>query len=294
MMNPDRNNYERWALDYLEGTLSARECESFERFMAENADLADEIRGLSPLPVLPVENIAYPDARTLLRGGRRIVLRRAGSLLSGAAAASLLVGLFVWADRTVSQGKQELLSQRIVLPTEGMPVEEEASEFAEETSASASDADVSEFAMSVSRERLRPAGGRSLSVGKDKISGTQVAEAVPEVVALPVLSPGMERKIEIKYAENLAVPTEAALSVPRSAFEIPKRNDMKTDDRRGRFAAKSDENGMSQEENGESRNFLSYFLAPLDYIIPIKTYRTENESGIEIASLIRIGNRKTN
>ena len=41
----------------------------------------------------------------------------------------------------------------------------------------------------------------------------------------------------------------------------------------------------------EALRILSSLLAPLDDLLPIKRYSTEDERGIEIASFIRIGNR---
>ena len=46
------------------------------------------------------------------------------------------------------------------------------------------------------------------------------------------------------------------------------------------------------EKSAEPKKFnLISLFAPFDPIIPIKTYRTENEHGIEIASILRIGNK---
>lgn len=50
--------------------------------------------------------------------------------------------------------------------------------------------------------------------------------------------------------------------------------------------------GRASEETATGgMRVLTSILAPLDRIIPIRTYRTENESGVEIISLIRIGNK---
>jgi len=290
-MNPDRSNYEHWALDYLEGTLDASRRESFERFLAAHADLADEIRSLAPLPVLPAERIAYPDPQALLRGGRRIALRRAGSLLSGAAAASLVVGLFVVADRTLSQGRQVLMSQRIELTEERMPAMELQAEVSEEQE--------SPSTVAIALRTETPVSRRSSGLSETSERVPLVAEAsetsvrnVVDMPVAPVLSEGLTHKIEIREAGDRSVASVlSTLSVPREVFVAASENGRRTlETRSGVRASNTDE--TMRTGNADGRSALSALLAPLDCIIPIKTYRTENESGIEIASLIRIGNRK--
>lgn len=291
-MNLDRSNYEQWALDYLEGTLGAAERESFERFLSAHADLAAEIRSLDPLPVLPVERIAYPAARALLRGGRRMALRRAGSLLSGAAAASLFVGLFVVADRTVSQGRERLMSQRIVLPAEEMPPVEIAGASSEEEPQQASPAVLTahRVAVPVSSGRIAPVENRRALLSVVEASETSLRSAAEMPVA-PVLDESLAGRIEIKTAGRSAVPVVSAMSVPPKAFETVSENGRRPL-RATRSVARTADEEQGRTGVGEGRTAISSLLAPLDCIIPIKTYRTENESGIEIASLIRIGNRK--
>ena len=292
-MNPDRSNYEHWALDYLEGTLDASRRESFERFLAAHADLADEIRSLAPLPVLPVEKIAYPDTRTLLRGGRRIALRRVGSLLSGAVAASLVVGVFVVADRTLSEGRRALMSQRIEVTEERMPVIELQAEVSDEQEVPS--------AVATALRTETPVSRRSSVLSERQGSASFVAEAsetyvrnVAEITTVaPVLSEGLAHKIEIRNAaDRSVVPSVSSLSVPREAFVAASANERRSLREIRSAVRTSDADGAFRTGNEESRSALSSLLAPLDRIIPIKTYRTENESGIEIASLIRIGNRK--
>ena len=292
-MNPDRSNYEHWALDYLEGTLDASRRESFERFLAAHADLAEEIRSLVPLPVLPVERIEYPDTQALLRGGRRVALRRAGSLLSGAAAASLIVGLFVVADRTLSQGRQMLMSQRIELTEEQMPIMDLQAEASDEQEVSPAVV----TALRTETPIVRRSSGLSESCADASSSVVEISETsfrpVAEMPVAPVLDEGLTRRIEIRGAADRPVaPAVPTLSVPREAFVVASENGRRSlrELRSGVRAADAGE--TMRAGNAETRSALSSLLAPLDYIIPIKTYRTENESGIEIASLIRIGNRK--
>ena len=50
-MRIDRNNYEEFAMDYLDGSLTGNDLRSFEEFLRENPDIASEIADLSELDV---------------------------------------------------------------------------------------------------------------------------------------------------------------------------------------------------------------------------------------------------
>ena len=101
-IGPD--NYQEWALDYIEGNLSREERASFESFLTRHADIAREIASLQDdMPVMVAEQIVYPDKRSLLRGGKTMSFGRITSFLGGAAAASLLIGLFTLVDSHSSQ-----------------------------------------------------------------------------------------------------------------------------------------------------------------------------------------------
>lgn len=68
-MKIDRNNYQEWALDYIEGTLSKEKADAFALFLAENPDISAEVSDLQAnMPVLPdTGHIVYPAKRTLLK-----------------------------------------------------------------------------------------------------------------------------------------------------------------------------------------------------------------------------------
>ncbi len=96
-------NYEQWALDYLEGTLSAEQRVSFEHFLEGNARAADEIRRLQEfMPVVQAESVVFPEPALLKRAGRVTPLRRLLSLVSGAAAAAVIAGGFMFLGRSGS------------------------------------------------------------------------------------------------------------------------------------------------------------------------------------------------
>lgn len=58
-MNINRDNYESYFLDYMEGRLSQEEKETFERFLKFNPDLEKEMDSIRLLKI-PVEEISFP------------------------------------------------------------------------------------------------------------------------------------------------------------------------------------------------------------------------------------------
>jgi hypothetical protein len=59
-MEINRNNYELFVIDFLEGTLSEEEVISFELFLLENKDIENEIKNLNNISLEPV-NIVFDD-----------------------------------------------------------------------------------------------------------------------------------------------------------------------------------------------------------------------------------------
>ena len=94
-MKIDRNNYEAYALDYLEGNLSEDVRDAFIQFLACDPEAAEAVESVGKgMPVLPVDNsIVFEDKQRLKRKpatGFRIYG------WSGAAAAVLVSGLLVF------------------------------------------------------------------------------------------------------------------------------------------------------------------------------------------------------
>ncbi|MCC8088096.1 MAG: hypothetical protein LIO79_02380 [Rikenellaceae bacterium] len=88
------NNYEEFALDYLEGNLSRERSEMFEKFLIEHPDIAVDIDGLSKeLPVLSASEDFFSDKSRLYRtaGYTKILL------WAGSAAAVLIFGVILTA-----------------------------------------------------------------------------------------------------------------------------------------------------------------------------------------------------
>ena len=123
-IGPD--NYQEWALDYIEGNLSREERASFESFLTRHADIARETASLQDdMPVMVAEQIVYPDKRSLLRGGKTMSFGRITSFLGGAAAASLLIGLFTLVDSHSSQKEQLLADRAKEVFREELPAEQD-------------------------------------------------------------------------------------------------------------------------------------------------------------------------
>jgi hypothetical protein len=58
-MEINRNNYEIYFLDYLEGRLSAKECGQLKNFLSQNPDLELEMNSFESISVLP-QTVLYP------------------------------------------------------------------------------------------------------------------------------------------------------------------------------------------------------------------------------------------
>lgn len=87
------------------------------------------------------------------------------------------------------------------------------------------------------------------------------------------------------------LPRRSAAFPLRSGSPDPQPDMWRYDDSRSMPAASFRDGRASEETATGGMRVLTSILAPLDRIIPIRTYRTENESGVEIISLIRIGNK---
>lgn len=291
-MKLNRDNYESWALDYVEGTLGAEDRTAFEAFLAGHSDIAREVRSLQTgMPVLPVEHCTYPDKQSLLRGGRAVTLTRIGSFLGGMAAASLLIGLFLLVDRHSSSDEAVLLGQQLSAQQEG--------EVAEETAESRQEPVAETESVPAADKISVPAAQRLASVQPVRVSvPARSARPVRNSFepAAPVLA-GNAVRAELRGAgpsqlECDPAATPIAISTPRKDGLVSAPVSFR-ESSRGDLASETAAESENSPEITSGRRALASILAPLDYIIPIKTYRTEDESGVEIISLIRIGNKNT-
>lgn len=107
MKRVDRENYEMFALDYLEGNLTAERLAEFERFLSENPDIGSQFSGLAEhIPqITPDEGVVFAGKAGLKRHGK-IPLWLA---FASGAAAVLVVGLVLYL--IVGTGTEQLSRQ---------------------------------------------------------------------------------------------------------------------------------------------------------------------------------------
>lgn len=269
-ISPD--NYQEWALDYIEGNLSREDRASLESFLTRHADIAREIASLQDdMPVMVAEQIAYPDKRSLLRSGRTMSFRRITSFLGGAAAASLLIGLFTLVDSHSSQKEQLLADRAKEVFREELPDERDEWTASESAGGNEGKQDIPQLAATVPQQAV--SGDRAVprtNVRATPRTNAQIAHS-ERIQPLSELI-GSEPQLIAPASEPIAM---VSLKTGTETSGIP--------------AAKTQ---ACAEKGSEPRKFnLISLFAPFDPIIPIKTYRTENEHGIEIASILRIGNK---
>lgn len=63
-MKIDRNNYEIYAIDFLEGNLSEEDLKSFQIFLKQNPDISQEIKNLNDIEIVS-EDIVFDDKLSL-------------------------------------------------------------------------------------------------------------------------------------------------------------------------------------------------------------------------------------
>ena len=157
------------------------------------------------------------------------------------------------------------------------------------------EADVTEQAVSQKPSvYVRVASASPVQVPPVPESATMRAAFVHERID-PVLSGEMARACRERAApadlKDRPI-AETIRSVPVALGSPDPQPDMwRYDDSRSMPAASFRDGRASEETATGGMRVLTSILAPLDRIIPIRTYRTENESGVEIISLIRIGNK---
>lgn len=101
-MKITERNYEEYALDYIEGTLSEESRKAFDAFLQGHSGIAAEIRAIRDnMPVLvPDVSIRFGDKNTL----KQTSLRRKWIIRAGVAAAVLILGIgFATYDRKTAE-----------------------------------------------------------------------------------------------------------------------------------------------------------------------------------------------
>lgn len=118
-MKITRDNYEIYALDYLEGQLDPEVHQEFISFLAANKDISEELAGFT-LVTLPVEeNIKYSGKQVLYKKSNRLTgLFFLSPNLNVAAAIALLLAMSIgWMVYQSSEQNQSTLSDEIATET---------------------------------------------------------------------------------------------------------------------------------------------------------------------------------
>lgn len=322
-------NYEQWALDYLEGTLPNAERDAFERFLATDARAAEQIRLLGEyMPVARTETVPFPDPASLMRGRGVTPLRRLFSLASGAAAAALIAGIFMFLGRPSSpQTALNHRSQGDTVPAaeivlahneltetapakpepEAKPVRETPAAVAARTYPAGSSRlaqwnrkTAERLERMEARERQRHERTRLTADAARSETRPEAAQphAPAETGNLLASSALPERKAAVvtdRTAEGSRAARENAL--PGSLSLLPP-------DATTPILGVSEESSYLREEYRTRESWLSEetrprreggllrsLLSPIEKISPIKYYETEEGRGVEIASILRIGSR---
>lgn len=320
-------NYEQWALDYLEGTLPPAERDAFERFLATDARAAEQIRLLGEyMPVAQAETAAFPDPASLTRGRGVTPLRRLLSLASGAAAAALIAGVFMFLGRpstpqtAVNHHPRQYTAPaaEIVLaqtePAETAPAKPEpeaapatpaavaartytagSSRLAQWNRKTAERLERMEVREQRRNERTRLMADTARSETRPEATQPQAAAETGGLLASSALS---ERKaafmteraaVRSRAARETATPGNLSLLPPDATtpiLEMPAENSYLREEYQTREYWLSEE-ARPRREGGLLRSLLS----PIEKISPIKYYETEEGRGVEIASILRIGSR---
>lgn len=106
-MQITRENYEEYALDWMEGTLREPRSSEMQRFLAQNPDIADALSGIDLSPIAPNMDVEYAHKDQLMapvgdtRRGGFVIFRR---FMAAAAIALLILAGTWWAGRTSYSG----------------------------------------------------------------------------------------------------------------------------------------------------------------------------------------------
>ena len=91
-------NYEAYALDYLEGSLEPREEQEFQNFLEEHPEIMEELAGLDQVVLIPDKDLYYPHKKSLYQEqkGGIIPLWRSSWMIAASVAIFLAVGTFLF------------------------------------------------------------------------------------------------------------------------------------------------------------------------------------------------------
>lgn len=304
----DEQNYEQWAMDYIEGTLDATRRQEFNAFLACHPAIAAQITSLcDAMPVLPPSEVTFPDKKQLLRGReirlarRQDRLQRFGAMMSGAAAAAVLFGgMFLFNPNRPGKGTDQMVAEATAAYPEG--AEALADRMTETTE---QEAEVN--ATPAIQDELATQAPIFNAPSLNRATQNQANKISQQAVELSVMNPNQNSTIQ--PAENyiqqskqrqilnsLSTPVQLYASAPQVNLEqVAIQPSQRTETRSivaQRIAANRKAASTSDRNNSESndiRSSVETLLSTINDVSPISHYRTSEEEGITIASFIHIG-----
>lgn len=304
----DEQNYEQWAMDYIEGTLDATRRQEFNAFLASHPAIAAQITSLcDAMPVLPPSEVTFPDKKQLLRGReirlarRQDRLQRFGAMMSGAAAAAVLFGgMFLFNPNRPGKGTDQMVAEATAAYPEG--AEALADRMTETTE---QEAEVN--ATPAIQDELATQAPIFNAPSLNRATQNQANKISQQAVELSVMNPNQNSTIQ--PAENyiqqskqrqilnsLSTPVQLYASAPQVNLEqVAIQPSQRTETRSivaQRIAANRKAASTSDRNNSESndiRSSVETLLSTINDVSPISHYRTSEEEGITIASFIHIG-----
>lgn len=304
----DEQNYEQWAMDYIEGTLDATRRQEFNAFLANHPAIAAQITSLcNAMPVLPPSEVTFPDKKQLLHGReirlarRQDRLQRFGAMMSGAAAAAVLFGgMFLFNPNRPGKGTDQMAAEATAAYPEG--AEALADRMTETTE---QEAEVN--ATPANQDELATQAPIFNASSLNRATQNQSNKISQQAVELSVMHPDQNSTIQpaenyIQQSEqrqilnSLSTPVQLYASAPQVNLEqVAIQPSQRTETRSivaQRIAANRKAASTSDRNNSESndiRSSVETLLSTINDVSPISHYRTSEEEGITIASFIHIG-----
>lgn len=304
----DEQNYEQWAMDYIEGTLDATRRQEFNAFLASHTAIAAQITSLcDAMPVLPSSEVTFPDKKQLLRGReirlarRQDRLQRFGAMMSGAAAAAVLFGgMFLFNPNRPGKGTDQMAAEATAAYPEG--AEALADRMTETTE---QEAEIN--ATPAIQDELATQAPIFNASSLNRATQNQSNKISQQAVELSVMHPDQNSTIQpaenyIQQSEqrqilnSLSTPVQLYASAPQVNLEqVAIQPSQRTETRSivaQRIAANRKAASTSDRNNSESndiRSSVETLLSTINDVSPISHYRTSEEEGITIASFIHIG-----
>lgn len=304
----DEQNYEQWAMDYIEGTLDATRRQEFNAFLASHPAIAAQITSLcDAMPVLPPSEVTFPDKKQLLRGReirlarRQDRLQRFGAMMSGAAAAAVLFGgMFLFNPNRPGKGTDQMAAEATAAYPEGAEaLADRMTETTEqEAEVNATPAIQDELATQTPIFNA-PSLNRATQNQSNKISQQAIELSVMHPDQNSTIQPAenyIQQSEQRQILNSLSTPVQLYASAPQVNLEqVAIQPSQRTETRSivaQRIATNRKAASTSNRNNSESndiRSSVETLLSTINDVSPISHYRTSEEEGITIASFIHIG-----